>query len=58
MCQIKILRSNSLDKLENTTNKFLEENKEIIIDSIKTEFIQIEKPHLMYVLVLSYKVIK
>lgn len=58
MNQIKIFRSNSLDKIENTANKFLEEHKDIILDSVKVEFIQIEKPTLMYVMVMIYKLMK
>lgn len=58
MNQIKIFRSNSLDKIENTANKFLEEHKDIILDSVKVEFIQIEKPTLMYVMVMTYKLMK
>lgn len=58
MNQIKIFRSNSLDKIENTANKFLEEHKDIILDSVKVEFIQIEKPTLMYIMVMTYKLMK
>lgn len=58
MNQIKIFRSNSLDKIENTANKFLEDHKDIILDSVKIEFTQVEKPTLMYVMVMTYKLMK
>lgn len=58
MNQIKIFRSNSLDKIENTANKFLEDHKDIIIDSVRIEFTQVEKPTVMYVMVMTYKLMK
>lgn len=55
MSQIKIFRNMSSAKLENEVNKFLEENKNIIFDSIKTETLIHNGT---YVLILTYSIIK